>query len=208
MNPAVTGVSWLHPPTFTFSGRVYRYFFHYHNCGWPPERCTERTVELALADYWLGQVHPKRLCEIGAVTPYYWPRRVPKVIDPTDPHRLVTIRRSLFAVSLRSRCILSISTLEHVGTGQYGLGVDPGSVLQAIDKIVTEAELFLLTVPVGCNRLLDDFLFDRARAGERFSLRFLVRQANPLFWQEEPEPARARLPYGTWANSVYSALNG
>jgi hypothetical protein len=196
-------ISWLTPLRFTFRRREYRYFFHYHNCGWPPSRCTERTVELALADSWLDRIDPEAVYEIGAVTPYYWPRRVPNVVDPADPHKLVTVRRSLFDLDLQGRDVLSISTLEHIGTGQYGLARAPGQAVAALRKILQEARNLLVTVPVGFNAVLDEALFTAAPQLADVALHFLVRQPDGLHWRQERDPLRARLPYGEpWANSV------
>ena len=78
---------------------------------------TERSVELALADRWLDAADPDLVREVGAVTPYYWPRSVRTVIDPYDPNPLVTVRKSLFDADLTGVPVLSILTLEHIGTG-------------------------------------------------------------------------------------------
>jgi hypothetical protein len=199
---ATSVVSWLEPPTFTFGGQSFRHFFHYHNCGWPPERCTERSVELALADTWLNLVEPHYVSEIGAVTPYYWPRRVADIIDPADGHRLVTRRCSLFDIDFHGRAVLSISTLEHVGTGQYDLPVDPPAAGRALAKIFAEAPQFLITVPVGYNPALDAWLFDQGPMPVDVTARFLVR-LSAFQWRQEHDLNRARRPYGElWADSV------
>ena len=80
--------------TFCFSGKEFNYFYHSYNCGWPPY-VTERSVELALADFWLDHIDPSDVIEIGAVTPYYWPGRVSSIVDPCDSHPAVTLRQSV-----------------------------------------------------------------------------------------------------------------
>lgn len=126
---------WESQPTFEFAGKVFKLFVSNHNCGWPPARMTERAVELALADRWLETVDATRVIEIGAVTPYYWPRRVPHVVDPYDPHPYVTTRASLFDVDLSAGPVLSISTFEHIGIGDYGLPVDRSLVVNASQSV-------------------------------------------------------------------------
>ena len=150
---------WESQPTFEFAGKVFKLFVSNHNCGWPPARMTERAVELPLADRWLESVDAARVIEIGAVTPYYWPRRVPQVVDPYDPHPLVTTRASLFDVDLSAGPVLSISTLEHVGIGDYGLPVDHSLAEKAFRKVFKESQSFLITVPVGYNETMDRFPF-------------------------------------------------
>ena len=100
---------WTAAAGFDFWGRAYRCFYHVYNCGWPPY-VSERCVELALADVWLAQVPAEELVEIGAVTPYYWPGSVGRIVDPFDPHPRVTDRKSLFDLELTGSRVLSIST--------------------------------------------------------------------------------------------------
>ena len=112
-------LNWVnHNITFNFLGRVYKLFCHTHNCGWPPFRMTERSVELALADEWLTT--KDNVIEIGAVTPYYWPKRISNVVDPTDSHELVNIKASCLMPLLRTGiyCVyrsLNISGQEIMG---------------------------------------------------------------------------------------------
>jgi hypothetical protein len=158
---------------------------------------------MALADRWLEQFGPEDVYEIGAVTPYYWPHRVRRVIDPSDAHMLVSHRQSVFDFDLRGRAVLSVSTLEHIGAGQYGLERDPSQAVVALRKVYTEAANLLITVPVGYNSLLDEALFSHSTLPPDVSLSFLVRLPDGVLWRQEWDPTRARIPYGElWANSV------
>jgi hypothetical protein len=58
--------------------------------------------------------------------------KLDNVVDPADPRVLVTLRASLFDFDLRVRTALSISSLEHVGTGQYGLWMESGQARAAL----------------------------------------------------------------------------
>lgn len=188
--------------TFRLAGREYPYFVHHHNCGFPAAFATERTVELAVADEWLRRVPAERVIEVGAVSPYYWPGRVRTIVDPADPHPQVTRRCPMDQVDLSGACVLSVSTLEHVGSGDYGLPVDPGAFRAAIDQLTREPVQFLATLPVGYNPAADDWLFaDDFPAGVRAA--FLLRDRRRLCWREVPAAA-ARVPYvrGTAADAV------
>jgi len=199
---ATSAIDWQRSREFRFAGRDLKYFFHYHNCGWPPQRCTERTVELAIADYWLKHVDPKAVWEIGAVTPYYWPGRVGCVVDPVDPHPCVAIRKSLFLVSFESQPALSISTLEHAGTGDYGIPGGEHGPIDALEKLFSECPAFLITLPVGYNRQVDQFVFEASRVPEDVTVRFLVR-VSEVCWRDEAEARAAQVPYGPqWANAL------
>ena len=196
----------LYDKTFRFAGRDFRYFYHPYNCGDPLGRRTERTVEMPLADYWLSKVWPA--WEVGAVTPYYWPGRVVETIDPYDQHPFVTQRRSLFDFRYRGQHVLSISTIEHVGSGQYSGQVENETPLIALLKIASECERCLITFGVNYPnpkaRELDAFIFEGRLAGA--SVRFLVRNIDET-WCEVPAPMAYRI-YGDgteavdWANSV------
>jgi hypothetical protein len=190
------------PETFRFAGSDYLHFCHNYNCGWPAASATERTVELALADAWLRKVPAAEVVEVGAVTPYYWPGRVRRVIDPADPHEQVTDRCEMARVNLTGAYVLTVSTLEHFGSGDYGLPADPGAFPAAIDQLAREPAAFLATVPVGYNPAVDEWLFaGRYPAGVRVG--FLLRDAARLCWREVPA-AEARVPYtrGTAADAV------
>ncbi|HVA45524.1 MAG TPA: hypothetical protein VNH11_03985 [Pirellulales bacterium] len=186
---------WRCPSAFELGGRNFSYFYHCYNCGWPPY-ATERCAELGLADAWLNELHDtNELVEVGAVTPYYWPSRVKNVVDPFDPHKLVTLRLSLFDVDFTGKTVLSISTLEHVGLAEYGGEKSPGQAVRALRKILDESPCFLLTVPVGYNPALDGLFFENASSVTRDAqLRFLVRTADGQ-WREEIITSDARRPY-------------
>jgi hypothetical protein len=182
------------------SEKRFEYFFHHFNCGFPGKRRTERTVELALADFWLEKV--SNAWEIGAVTPYYWNGRIKEIIDPSDNHPNVTQRCSLFDVDFSDQNVISISTLEHVGENFYGLN-EEATPAKAIKKIVKESNLMLATCPIGWNKQLDDFVF-----GEEIidlcKIRFLVRNRDET-WSPALKD-EANRPYGgrkvDWANSL------
>ena len=177
---------WENKKTFTFDGRQYPYFVHNQNCGWPPFRMTERAVELSLADVWLAEHEgDAAVVEIGAVTPYYWPRRVAQVIDPFDDHKLVE-KKSLFDISFIGRKVLSVSTFEHIGTGEYRLENDQELVLRAIKKLTQEADCFLITIPAGYNKFLDEYILENWEHLDRTKVVFLKRGQGMLdnVWEQ------------------------
>ncbi|MBX9789750.1 MAG: hypothetical protein K2Y37_12605 [Pirellulales bacterium] len=205
---------WMCQRSFRFGGRELPYFYHSYNCGWPPYT-SERTVELALADDWLEQHSTDRVVEIGAVTPYYWPGRIREMVDPFDPHPRVTCRRSLLEVDLRGASVLSISTFEHIGTSDYASQESPECVNDAIEKLLAESPGFLVTMPTGYNRRVDELLFESAAWPADVSVDFLVRIAGGE-WAQAEHAEQARRPYGDarlqqrfpdtcigrWANAV------
>lgn len=137
-------------------------FYHPFNCGNGIGRTTERSVELALAFRWLERVRGD-VIEVGAVTPYYLDtsdllaQKIALVIDPQDPCASMNGRYSVFQYNLRGHNVLSISTLEHIGVGQYGLPEGEDCVA-ACEKIIEESAACFVTVPIGFNKKLDDHL--------------------------------------------------
>lgn len=130
-------------------------FEHPYNCGYTYQRMTERSVELSLGRKYFEE--HENIYEIGAVTPYYFEsNNIEKIIDPTDPHKRVT-KASLFDVDLTGKNVLSISTVEHIGTADYGMS-ESLNVVDAVNKILSESHSCLITAPFGYNRLLDDWL--------------------------------------------------
>lgn len=137
-------------------GNWYPYFSHKYNCDcYTGTGKTERTIELSLADYWLSKLDTA--CEVGAVTPYYWPGRVAEVVDPFDTHELVTSRNSLFDYDFTGKNVLSISTVEHIGTGEYS---EKKTTLDALEKIVSECNVCLITAPLGYNKDFDEYILN------------------------------------------------
>jgi hypothetical protein len=186
--------------TFQFEGWEFPYFLHHYNCGRYPESATERTVELALADWWLTQVLSENLVEVGAVTPYYWPNRVKNVVDPIDPHPQVCDRSSILDLDMRGKSVLCISTLEHVGSGEYGLPPDPSALRTAVKKLFAEATAFLVTMPTGYSSRADEVIFKSPLPSDVIA-RCLVRPPGSAYWKQAADPDIARFPYGRLSGS-------
>ena len=198
--------------TFGLDGVRHNLFLHPYNCGWPPGRMTERGVELALADAWLADPAHDRVIEIGAVTPYYWPRRVARIVDPGDNHPLVTDGRSIMDLDLTGQHVLSISTFEHIGSGEYGLPPAPEEGAAAFAKLFREAAAFLVTVPMGYNPNLDRFVMGEGAIPGDVAMQFLSRSPRGgNRWEEVARPSPEAMPYGrpgrrdsraSWANTL------
>lgn len=82
---------------------------------------TERCLEIAIAKIWLKK-NAKNIIEIGAVTLYYF-KIIHDVCDPADSHQNVNLKTSMFDIDLVGKNVLSISTIEHIGIGDYGVPI-------------------------------------------------------------------------------------
>lgn len=146
---------------FVLGGKKYDLFEHPYNCGYIQERMTERSVELALAREFIDNCND-RITEIGAVTPYYfYEGKISEIIDPTDIHARATAE-SLFDCNLKAKNVISISTVEHIGTSDYGMH-ERQNAADAIEKIIEEAESFLITAPLGYNGIVDQWVADHQK---------------------------------------------
>tara|TARA_B100000683_G_scaffold275786_2_gene327665 strand:- start:1316 stop:2512 length:1197 start_codon:yes stop_codon:yes gene_type:complete len=123
------------------------YFNHPYNT----TMMNERTVEIPLALDFIAD-HPDYV-EVGAVMPYYG-HKADTVIDPFDPE--ATDSRRLAECDLTGKNVLCISTLEHIGLDEYGNeNLNTHESYEGFYQIITQAENYLITVPIGYNQDLD-----------------------------------------------------
>lgn len=149
-----------------YKNKKIKLYLSEHNCGLSyRKRLTERALELALAKDWITNSHDEYI-EIGAVTPYYMPDfSKHSVIDPADAHEMVDIKKSLFECDYRGKNVLSISTIEHVGTGDYQLTKTEDCV-EGLNKVIQECKSCLVSFPMGYNRKLDNYVMDEMKSGQ------------------------------------------
>lgn len=187
--------------TFDFCGFRFPLYSHFHNCGHPTGVMSERAIELSLAQVFLDTVPRDATVEIGAVTPYYWPYRVAEICDPVDEHPRVNIRASYIDVCFRHKAILSLSTFEHIGQSDYGLPEDSALNRRAFEKLFAESDRFLITVPGGYNKAMDDYLLGLDCSSLNISIRHLLRiEGNK--WIEKANPTRSELRFHFGALSL------
>ncbi len=163
--------------SFVFKGKKIYLIESPYNCGFRNHRMTERCLEVAIAKDWLSK-NSENLVEIGAVTPYYFRNLTHDVCDPADKHTKVNLQTSMFNLDLQNKNVLSISTIEHIGTGEYGLSIDSKeSAVLALKKILNESKKCLITFPIGANRDLEQYVFG-TKFPETVTVSFFVRKAD------------------------------
>lgn len=143
----------------------------------------ERATEIPIARDWLAHLGAERrrtLIEIGAVTPYWtrdgrtieldwWTKpcavRLPwSIIDPTDPYEWcerIDLLDPEHIGRLDGADVLTISTIEHAATGEYG-PADATYSPRLLQAIVDRARSYLITWPLGHCRWLDAYLVEHA----------------------------------------------
>lgn len=181
---------------FILNGKRYALFEHPYNCGYKHARMTERSVELSLAREYIDSCNGT-IVEIGAVTPYYFfNNKIAEIIDPTDIHKRVT-RKSIFDCDLNGKNVLSISTVEHIGTSDYGMHETENTV-DAIEKILREADTCLITAPSGYNKLLDEWV----KENQKSEIVKLMQRSMNNHWEEVTDSYVAIEYTHLWANGL------
>jgi hypothetical protein len=129
---------------------------------------------------------------------------VQRIVDPYDPHPRVTDRASLFDVDVTGRSVLCISTLEHIGLGDYNQAADPTGVERTLAHLANAKHL-LLTTPFGFNSAVDSLLFTQSPP---MPTRYLARDSKGNSWKEVSASEARRSPgisdptSTSWANGL------
>lgn len=117
------------------------------------EHIGERRIEVPIAREW--SAGREGLIEVGAVMPYYHTVVTFDVLDPFDLHEYVTHRMDAEEFDYAGRAVLSLSTIEHIGTREYSETPDIFKARRVLRKIVEESSAFLISIPVGYHPCLD-----------------------------------------------------
>lgn len=156
-------------------------------------RINERNIELPIA-FWFIENYNDNLIEIGEVTPFYREANHPVYDLSSD---IADRRRDVFDINLTDKNVLSISTVEHVGFGDYGNTPVPHLAIEAIRNIRRQCRNYMITYPVGYNTELD---VDLMESGDHYFVMF--RDENNK-WSMCPHKDLTKFKY----NSPYYAGN-
>ena len=72
------------------------------------------------------------------------------------PQQGSTIRMDASDIDYTGKNVLSISTIEHVGNGDYGFPKEPHKAIEILKKMVNDSKNHLISFPVGANRELEE----------------------------------------------------
>jgi hypothetical protein len=136
--------------TFIFKNKEYNYFHHPHNS----TSINERSVELPLMLEFIKKNNS--FIEIGCVSPYYIELNH-LVYDLSDSHNRA-INKDADLIELNDN-ILSISTLEHFGLGDYNNPAESNKAIKFLEKILSLDVKYLITWALGYNIELDNYVF-------------------------------------------------
>lgn len=124
----------------------------------------ERRIELPIAMEWVKEIclhsNEENFIEVGAVLASWtgWDGCGHDVVDPYDPYPYA-IREDAENYDYMGKNVLSISTIEHIGGEDYGnTDIDENKAVRVLEKIMREAEHYLITIPTGYNKALDEYI--------------------------------------------------
>ncbi len=200
--------SFFHTKNFILNDRTFPFFYHKHNVGNSYFRLTERSIELRLAKLFIDNYGGKLICEIGAVSCYYWPDLVKTIVDPADKSVYVTHKQdwNKFKLSSKTKAILSISTFEHIGKDDYNHNIpkNPKSNTKAFEKVFNSKLDFLITVPGGYNNEMEEYLKKRLKnSKQENNIKFFVIERGKFCnnWKSFDTKKEFNFEYGPfWAN--------
>jgi len=169
------------PPTFSFSGQTYTYFFARYNVTW----MNERSVEIPIAMEALELARSSNILEVGNVTSRYRPELRHDIVDRYEKGnpRVRNHDARTFAPSKLYDLILSVSTLEHVGWDENPREPEKAwQTIRHLSSLLAPEGRLLLTIPAGYHPALDLALLNGNALLE--SLRALKRKSIWNDWKE------------------------
>lgn len=121
---------------------------------------TERKAEMPLAAWFLEQFDHD-VIEIGEVCPCEI-GDVKHTVYDYGPAKETTIRMDASDVDYTGKNVLSISTIEHVGNGDYGYAREDKKAINLLKKMIDQSNNYLITFPIGYNREFEKDITDSA----------------------------------------------
>jgi hypothetical protein len=164
--------------SFTFNGRKYIYFEHPYNGTW----MNERSIEIPLMWEQVTSCLPDTVLEVGNVLSHYF--EIKHLVVDKYEHRQGVINDDIVNVEFSKEfdCIISISTLEHIGWDEVPRV--PGKHIQAIEKmkqLLSANGKLIATIPLGYNPHFDqDILNEKLGCYQVFYFKRLAKDR----WQE------------------------
>lgn len=162
---------------FVIEGERLQYCGSCYNWTWQNERSVEVPVVLHL----LGEgANPSDMLEVGNVLSHYGVIGQDVVDLYEKAEGVLNVDIVSFSPPRKYDCVVSISTLEHVGWDEEGH--DPDKALLALDKmfqLLKPGGKMIITVPLGYNPAIDKMVSDGA---PRFDRQIFMKRVSPGSW--------------------------
>lgn len=153
--------------------RIRLRYFGYHPYNNPTH--SERNIELPLAFWFLDlfKTDIRNVIEVGEVTSFYRPPQ--HAVYDIAAEKSETIRRDAAEIDYAGKHLLSISTIEHIGTSDYGQTPDPKRLPLVLEKMLLSKN-YLITFALGYNPQLEDLIKDMPY--------LILKRVAPTQWQQ------------------------
>jgi hypothetical protein len=148
-------------------------YYGYHPYNNPTH--SERNVELPLAFWFLEKFRNDlgNVIEVGEVTPFY--RQPEHAVYDVAAEKTATIKSDASKIEYHGKHLLSISTLEHIGTSDYGQTPNPALLPSALNQMLSSKD-HLITFALGYNPQLEDLI-----KNERY---IVIERIAPTKWRQ------------------------
>lgn len=154
----------------------------------------ERRSELPLGAWFLEQCNGD-IIEIGEVMPYHI--KAEHTCYDYGPQKETTIKKDALTIDYTGKNVLTISTIEHVGSGDYGIPEKRGQALELLKMILDNAKNYMITFPVGYNRQFEEDIVTHG-------LDYIILERNDCnFWKQADHKDFSKYHY----NSPYGSGN-
>lgn len=183
---------------FEFNEKAYPYFIHSHNYTWT----NERAVELAIARDEIQSRTAGRTLEVGNVTRHYFATEHDVVDKYEKASGILNVDIVDFHPEKNYDFVFAISTLEHVGWDRDRREGDKIPIaVEKLKQLLNPGGELLITVPIGFNSFLDDFLAEQSLGFNE--IHFLKRVSHTNQWQQADWDGVS----GTHYNSPFNNAN-
>lgn len=175
--------------SFTFNGKEYKYFDHLGN----QTRVNERRMELPIA-FSFVEKHKDNVIEVGNVTRHYHREWTHDVVDLYEKSKWPIFNEDVlnFVPTRPYNASISVSTCEHT--------ID---AMKSIQKVMSFAPKFLITVPFGYNTTKEVLNWD-------LPIYFMQRVDDDNHWEQVEKDKVKNTDYGKpfpFANTVAIITN-
>jgi len=137
---------------FTYTGVIYKYFYHTYNATWR----NERTVEIPIIWRMVKEHKGKNILEIGNVLSHYYIVGYDIVDKGEKAKGVINEDANNYKTEKQYDLIISISTFEHIGWDEYPR--DTLKIFQVIENLTKSLKpkgKMVITLPIGFNTVLD-----------------------------------------------------
>jgi len=190
----------LEEDTFILNDEQYEYLLAYG-----PGGLNERMIEIPLMCKYLQEPKGKDILEIGAVISLLIKTNF-DVVDLTEKEvGVINIDILNYYPDKKYDLIISISTIEHFGYGDYDEIEDPTKLEKALDHILQllkPSGIFVASAPIGFNENFDSMIINKQLPFQQ--IYFMKRYTSGIWKQTEFEEAikcKYNLPFN-YGNSI------